>query len=248
MAIYLYDRSFEGFLTVVHAHYYRETATEILSREPVQTSLLEPATLLITDEKKSELVYEAIEKKISPFDLKRVYRSFANSEEGKEMYLLRYLILGFKLGARVSSYHGDPVVRRIELLEGKVNREIERFLGLLRFSALEKGALYGVIEPDHDVLEFLGSHFCKRLPEDTFVIHDLKREKAVIGSRGSWILQKAGKEQLQIPEGFVREEEEIRSLWRLYFQAIAIQERTNSRCQKNFMPHRYWKNLTEFDR
>jgi probable DNA metabolism protein len=40
-------------------------------------------------------------------------------------------------------------------------------------------------------------------------------------------------------------EKEYQDLWKKYFETIAIKERTNPRCQKNFMPVRYWKNLTE---
>lgn len=248
MASYLYDRSFEGFLTCVHAHYYQSPATEILCREPEQTSLLEPAVMLTTDEEKARIVYEAIEKKISSFDLKRIYRGFASSEEGKEMALLRYILLGFRMGRKVSSLHGDPVVRRTELLEGKVSMEIHRFLGLVRFSSLEQGVLYSGIQPDHDILEFLGNHFCQRLRSELFVIHDRNRGKAVIGNRGNWSLQDVDQEQLRMLGEAGHQEEEVRDLWRLYFQAIAIRERTNPRCQKNFMPSRYWKNLTEFER
>ena len=248
MAVYRYDGTFEGFLTCVHAHYYQSPATEILSREPEQIRLLDPVTLLITEEDKARKVYEAIEKKMSPFDLKRIYRGFASSEEGKEMDLLRYILLGFRMGRKVSSLHGDPVVRRTELLEGKVSMEIHRFLGLVRFSSLEQGVLYSAIQPDHDILEFLGNHFCQRLPEELFVIHDRNRDKAVIGNRGSWILQAIDQDQLRMLGEAGCQEREIRDLWRLYFQTIAIRERTNPRCQKNFMPSRYWKNLTEFDR
>ena len=41
------------------------------------------------------------------------------------------------------------------------------------------------------------------------------------------------------------EEKEYRRLWKNYFDNIAIRERTNPRCQRNFMPVRYWKHLTE---
>ncbi|HSA34375.1 MAG TPA: DUF4130 domain-containing protein, partial [bacterium] len=34
-------------------------------------------------------------------------------------------------------------------------------------------------------------------------------------------------------------------MWRRYFKDIAIPERRNPRCQRRFMPVRYWKYLTE---
>ena len=47
-----------------------------------------------------------------------------------------------------------------------------------------------------------------------------------------------------IPE-ISADERHYRRLWKSYFENIAIKERTNPRCQKNFMPVRYWKHLTE---
>ena len=34
-------------------------------------------------------------------------------------------------------------------------------------------------------------------------------------------------------------------LWKLFFKTIAIRERTNSRCQMQFMPKKYWQDLIE---
>ena len=41
------------------------------------------------------------------------------------------------------------------------------------------------------------------------------------------------------------EEKEYQTLWQKYFDHIAIKERKNSNCQRNFMPLRYRKHLTE---
>jgi len=49
-------------------------------------------------------------------------------------------------------------------------------------------------------------------------------------------------------EGFLYQtetDEGFRRLWQLYFDTIAIRERTNPACQKRMMPVRYWNNLVE---
>ncbi len=245
MAIYCYDGSFEGFLTCVHAHYYRAPASDIRREGFQQLDLLEPVVSLDTDPEKAEAVTAAIRRKISVWDLQRVYRGFAAAERGKEMDLLRYLLLGFRIGSGVRSFHSHPAVQRAELLERRVSRETERFLGLVRFSSLEQNILYSAIEPDHDILEFLGEHFAGRLPEELFIIHDLNREKAVIACRGEWRLQMTEPGRLRQLGRAGAQEKEIRSLWCLYFQTVAIRERTNPRCQRALMPERYWKNLVE---
>ena len=41
------------------------------------------------------------------------------------------------------------------------------------------------------------------------------------------------------------EEIEYQNLWKLFFNTIAIKERTNPRCQMQYMPKKYWNDLIE---
>jgi probable DNA metabolism protein len=195
-----------------------------------------------TDNGRAARVYEAIGRKLSSHDLRRVYRVFLSCDPSKETKLLRYLELGFKTGPKISSLHGNPVVFDVQQIDGKVNLEVHRFCGLVRFSVLKGEVLYAPIEPDHDICELLAKHFCDRYRNDPFIIHDKKRSKALIAYGGSYYISAFSQQNLP---GFSDEEEEYQLLWKKFFEAIAIKERTNPRCQKNLMPVRYWSNLTE---
>ena len=81
-----------------------------------------------------------------------------------------------------------------------------------------------------------------RYKNDPFIIHDVRRSKALVAYQCRWYISDF--DGSDIP-GISDDEEKIRALWRDYFKNIAIKERTNPRCQKNFMPERYWKHLTE---
>jgi len=245
MASYLYDASFEGFLTCIHASYYEEEATGIWPKGGYPGSLFEKPEEIITSVEKAERVYLAIRNKISKGDLRRIYRVFNSTLPEKEMKLLAYIKLGFQLGSKVSLHHANPTVKIIEETQRKVGREIERMLGLVRFSSLEGGILYAPIEPDHDVLEFIADHFSDRLKSEAFILHDAGRGKAVISQGGDWYISDFSQRELDEFPRFSKDEEEFRILWKKYFEAIAIKERINPRCQKNFMPVRYWRNLTE---
>ena len=96
--------------------------------------------------------------------------------------------------------------------------------------------------PDHQVLELLADHFADRFKNNPFIIHDIKRNKAVVGSGGIWYLTYFTGEELPEP---CSDERQYQKLWKQYFETIAIRERTNPRCQKTLMPVRYWKHLTE---
>jgi len=242
MIDYLYDGTFEGVLTCIHHHYYTDKAAGIFEKTSYQANLLTGYVEIETDVEKATVVYEAIQKKISSYDLRRIYRVFLSNDPEKEMKILRYVVLGFKLGGGISMLHGNPVVFDVQFLEKKVYVEKERMLQFVRFSVTADGVLYSEIEPDNDVLELLHTHFCDRFKNSPFVIHDTKRHKALVAYQKNWYITDFNEEA--VPETDI-DEINYRKLWKKYFEKIAIKERINPECQKRFMPQRYWKHLTE---
>lgn len=242
MVDYLYDGSFEGFLTCIYYHYYEEKAAGIFTSNNYQPSILNAFIEVKSEAEKATKVYDAVGKKISPYDLQRIYRVFLSTVDNREMLLLNYIRLGFKIGSKISLLHGNPYVSPVEKAEKKVTAEVHRLFGLLRFSVLEGEVLYAVLEPDHDVLEFLAEHFTDRYKNEPFIIHDKKRDKALVSQGGQWFITDFTESNLP---RLSKNEKEYRALWKKYFETIAIKERTNPKCQKNFMPVRYWKHLTE---
>jgi probable DNA metabolism protein len=261
---YLYDGSFEGFLTCVFEHYYTEKADGVFREDVYQLDLTRKAISLRTDEEKANRVFNAVRQKISEWDAERVYRAHCTEEPEKEMSSLRYIELGFRMGGRIRLLHGHPVVMAVEKAERRLGNEVHRLLGLVRFSeklisvASDAGdiknesmrpasgaigrILYSPIEPDNDCLEFLAPHFIDRLREEPFIIHDLKRGKALAAYNKRWDIV-----ELAADAALIESTEEVMyaTLWRKYFGTMAIRERTNPVCQRNLMPARYWKHLTE---
>lgn len=242
MMDYIYDGTFDGLLTCIHHHYYTEKAEMISNEEDYQPSFLTCFMNVETDEAKAEIVYNAIAEKISAYDLRRIYKVFLSNDADKEMKILRYVIKGFKKGPSISMLHGDPVVYDVQSIEKKIEREKERMLQFVRFSVMKNDVLYARIEPDHDVVALTAEHFCDRYKNEPFIIHDVKRCKALVGYRGEWYMTRF--EEKDVPS-ISNDEKEYRALWKNYFDNIAIKERKNNRCQRSFMPLRYWENLTE---
>ena len=195
-----------------------------------------------TDLEKADRVYQAIRRKISYMDLRRIYKCFLSTVPDKEMILLRYIVLGFHIGSGISKLHGNPDVFAAQEIEKKINVEAERMRQFVRFSVMQGDILYARIEPDHDVLELIGDHFSERFRNDPLLIHDVRRGKAMAGYQGKWYITSFAEND--VPEES-EEEKEYQTLWQKYFDHIAIKERKNSNCQRNFMPLRYRKHLTE---
>jgi probable DNA metabolism protein len=241
---YLYDGTFEGLLTCVYQNYYGTRAEGIYPAEDYQVSILQPFERLKTDETKAMAVYKGIRSKISEEALERIYKVHLSTFPDKEIIILRYIRLGFKQGSSISSLHAHPVVLAMQEQEHKVGLEVHRLMGLLRFSEIG-GILFCRVEPDHDILELMADHFSDRYKNERFIIYDKRRGKAVFSEGGLWYISTFDPE---IIPGFDQEEKLYQKLWKTYFDNIAIKERTNPRCQRNFMPARYWKNLTEISK
>ena len=147
MQDYLYDGTFEGFLTCVYHHYYTEPASGICLKEEYQSSLLGGFQEVHTDLAKADRVYQAIQRKISYMDLRRIYKCFLSTVPGKEMILLRYIVLGFRTGPGISKLHGNSDVFAAQTIEKKINVETERMLQFVRFSVMQGNILYARIDP-----------------------------------------------------------------------------------------------------
>lgn len=242
MIDYLYDGSFEGLLTCIYHHYYTEKASGVFQKSEYQSNMMNRYLEVETCSEKADRVYKAIGEKISKYDLGRIYKAYLSSVPDKEMKILRYVVLGFRYGCKISNYHGAKTVFDIQEAEKKINVEMDKLYGLVRFSQLENGVMYSEVEPDHDVLELVANHFSDRFRGQPFIINDLRRDKALVAYGGKWEITSFA--ALELPP-FEKEETKYRKMWKSYFDTMAIKERINPKCQANMMPRKYWKYLTE---
>jgi probable DNA metabolism protein len=251
--IYLYDGTFDGFLSCVYEHYYSEKADDICPPGAYQPNMLTASRRVPTDEGRAGKVETAIIGKISPYAFARIYRVYRTSTVSKEMMLLNYLRFCFKRGPGAAFLHSHPLVHPVARAEQKIGNEVHRLCGLIRFASVSAPAgegaaqteiLYARVSPDHEALEFLAPHFADRFKNEPFIIHDTKRGRAVFAWQRRWHLADFTEQDAATLVNTAREEA-YRSLWRNYFDTMAIEERKNPRCQRNLMPARYWENLPE---
>ena len=120
--------------------------------------------------------------------------------------------------------------------------EAQRFIQFIRFSDFN-GALISTIKPEHIVLPLLADHFIERYINEQFLIYDKTHRMGLI-----YTDHKARIEFLEdyAMPNLTEEEKSYQKLWRLFYDTVAIKERRNERCRMNFMPKKYWKNMTEF--
>lgn len=247
---YLYDGSFDGLLTCIYHNYYQEPADGIYQPEYYHPSLLTGSTYVTSDTRLAARVYNAIEAKISVEALDLVYKTFLSSCPDKENLILNYLQVGFRMGAKIDLHHTHPDILPVRKAAHKVGAEVHRFLGLVRFADAGK-FLYAGISPDHHILPLIADHFSDRLASECWIIHDKKRNLAVIYDGNNSPNQFQCKWYLtdfshQWEPAVSQEEQYFQQLWQLYFNHISITTRFNPRLQSQFVPRRYRCNLVEF--
>lgn len=246
MLVYVYDGSFEGILTAVYEAYYRkEKPGRLQAAQNFTMNLFDRYEHILTDREKADKVYQAVLTKISASALRRAFHVFLSDDPDKGTRIYRYLQLGFRCGAMVDRHLHEEDVLAVHQISRRVAFECHRFTGLLRFAKMEREIYYAKYEPDHNITMLLAPHFAARLSDQDWIIHDAKRGLAAIYNRQEWILTDDLPETL--PE-FADDEMTVQGIWQGYFRSIFIAERKNIRLQKNMMPARYWKNLTEMDR
>jgi probable DNA metabolism protein len=109
---------------------------------------------------------------------------------------------------------------------------------------MEGDYYYAALEPDYNIISLLALHFSKRLSDQRWVIHDLKRKSAVVYDKEGWFLTSIAK---PLNSHLSTDEKDFQGLWKLYFKNIAIENRKNPRLQKQYMPVRYWAHLVEME-
>lgn len=243
LVIYIYDGTWDCFLTAVHHYYYdHEQITNIESSLSYSQNLIDEYREIKTDILKSKAVEQAILNKISFESLDNIIHCFFSEIEGRELWILNYIKLGFKIGCRIDSMLGNQTVLDVLIPSRKVKAESHLMLGIIRFELLENNIYYANIQPDHNIITFISPHFKDRFADQNWVIHDTKRKLAALYNTERMLISYM--DLANIPN-IHADELKFQSLWKNYFKHISIKSRINPQLQKRFIPKRYWKQLTE---
>lgn len=240
--IYCYDGSYAGFLCCVFESYAKkEQPCSIIGPDEAQGALFQTRRI-DTDEEKARRVAASIPQKMGREAPDFLRRAFLSCLPDKELYMLKFMYLGYEHGPRVMRMLSDDVVHRLWSSVRFLNGETEKYRGFLRFS-VHNGVLLSVIRPNNHVLPFLLAHFRGRFPGEKFLIYDrTHRMLCAYGGGRSWVEEAV---DFELPDAD-EEEGHYRSLWRLFYDTVAIKERENPRCRMGHMPKRYWEHMTEF--
>jgi probable DNA metabolism protein len=231
---------------------YRTAADKTAPDAILRPNDAEPGSLFdtITIENNSEIALgtaNALKKRASGRMLSDAWFALLSCDlsggQNVDMALWQMLANVWERGRRAEFDLADESAHVVHNAARRTGREYHRYLGLVRFRDLG-GLFYAEVEPDCDVIALLADHFSARLPDQGWILHDLRRKKAVLYDTKTWIVADMPP-QISGSIEKVGKYDVYQDLWREFYRSTTTIQRLNYKTQRGHMPKKYWKHLTE---
>lgn len=249
MRIYTCDRDWICVLTAIYDAWTSKIGHQNIriEYEPVeQYSFFNEYYRIEADEEKASKVIDAVIGKISYNFYHNLAYTYMAYETDVPDVIYRMMILGFAYGEAVTGMRQFKEVNRYLEIRKRLGREVNRFQEVVRFHKVGNGYV-AHIEPKSRLVVALGPIFSDRMPSENYMIVDDIHHEALIGPADKeFYIMALSEEEMQ---DIIRTEEandEFTVMWKKYFDAVAIQERKNDKCQKNMFPVWARKHAVEF--
>ncbi len=243
------DASPEGIVSAVGAIYlagcsHRPVALHL--RGHCQPRLGETIIDVPEDEPLARRVLEGFRRSTSPQDAKRVLYACMSDSPLKAQFVLAFMRRGFDLKAPLYHHRAEPALVDAFELAYAVSHECEHARQFVRFHRLENGAYYSRFEPNANVVPLVMGHFSARFNTQPFLIHDPRHN--VVGfwnGSSTQLVQLRNIKELPIDTTPSAEDRYYHALWKRFYDSVSIDARANPNLRRQFMPKRFWKNLSE---
>ncbi|MDP4277690.1 MAG: TIGR03915 family putative DNA repair protein [Bacteroidota bacterium] len=252
MSVYRYDKTFEGLLTAIFDAYNRKIFPDYLVAEGGQLPLFaEEVYTVYTGNEKSARVWKAIEKKVSTGACRMIQAVWLSEEPDSDQLLFRYIRKNIDSPVSIETNFGDEDVLAMMKLAKSVNQEAERIRQFVRFQKTADGIFFAPIAPKYNALPLAVDYFHSRFSDQEWVVYDTRRNYGyhynlktvdVFTFDENDPLSASGKLH---PEQMAENEVLFQDFWKSYIKTMTIRERLNLKLQRQHMPVRFWKYLTE---
>ena len=165
----LYDGSFAGFLTCVGESFRQKVYPFYFLSPGVEQISLYPILETPTDQALAKSVYRSLEETVSSTFRRLITYSFLTCLPQRERTMFDLIYLAFHQ-ALPQDLTDDRVLLLTRAIQ-HLTHEAHQLKGFVRFADYG-GVLVGQVAPKNRVLPLLRPHFCQRLPEEAFLLHD----------------------------------------------------------------------------
>lgn len=238
----LYDETYDGFLTCLYRHFAMEPTAGIYPQETYQTVFTASPQVVSTKKRQARYMASMLERHLGCPGATDIYYAHLSQVSNWENITLAFVDLCFRQGAHYREAHTHPQVFPFDSLVRKVKMEVHRYEGYVRFRQWGD-CLYAKIHPQYFILPALKNHFADRYHGENLIIHDEKRNLALLAKEGSCLFVPFDKDTLPSQQP----EDPFIGLWKQYVQTIAITSRINPKLQRQFVPLKYRKDLVEME-
>lgn len=252
MNLYLYDKTFEGLLTLVFdAYAHKAFPDQILGESDPLPLFGDTAFRVITNREKAQRVWRGLQKKISKEACGMLSIIFLSELQEIEMLIFRYMQKAFAASKSIEVNFADDDVLECTKIYRQVGREAERMRMFVRFQKTADGIFFAPMEPRYNVLSLVADFFTDRFGDQRWVIYDVKRDYGLFYDLKKTQIVTFDKLDFDLKTGKLHDdqasadEQLFRSLWQTYFKSIAIKERLNPKLHRQLLPKRFWKFLPE---
>jgi probable DNA metabolism protein len=251
MIVFRYDKTFEGLLTAVFDAYNRKSFPDkLLGNDEIEPLFVDELFTVITQDEKSNRVYRSLKKKMMPVTFNMLMYVWLSEVQGSDELLFRYIRKTFDSKESIELNFADDDVLQVRNLAKKVNTEKLRLIEFVRFQKAADDIFFAPVSPDHNCLPLVIEHFTDRFADQKWIIYDTKRSYGYFYDLKNVTEMTLDSTNL-FPEGkldeelMAKDEKLFQELWRGYFKSMTIKERINLKLQRQHLPKRYWKYLTE---
>jgi len=251
MTTVIYDGTYQGWLTAIFEIFEYKLKDVFFAKEQgASASLFSPPHSVITDDTKAKRVMKGLEERLSVEGMRRVYRTFLCEEQGSEELLWRYVSHVFLNKENIETDFSNPSVWKVKQTSKRVKYEAHRMKAYVRFKLTKDQLYYAIVEPDHNVLPLIATHFKGRYSDQRWLIYDVKRKYGIYYDLQTVTTVEIDFNSAITSSRYIAEisddrEEFFQELWRRYFSSVNIAARKNIKLQLKEMPKRYWKHMTE---
>ena len=252
MVIYRFDGSFDGLLTAVFDSFARKERPDALLPPDGEMPLFYDTLHEVeTDLEKSTRVWKKLSASISAGARTALMTAFLTDNPDFSLLALRFVSRAVTTSPSIENDFSDPAVLSVVKEGRRVRGEAHHLLQFVRFQKAVDGTYFSMVEPLFDVLPFAIKHFADRFSDQPFIIYDRARDYGYHydGKETKRITLRSDSYHLstgRLSDELMDPDERLyQQLWRNYVRYTAITERTNPRKQRQDMPVRYWKYLTE---
>lgn len=200
-------------------------------------------------EKKVMAVENLIKKHLGYNTYWDIYHAVLSDDEDKGNAILGTMLEARKLAnsKKIMEHLTHPKVHKVFELSRKVANEAHYYREIIRFKELENGILFAQIEPKAQILACIGDHFGNRFPLENWMIYDQTHHMFLVQQKEKkWILVVGEQFNQEVVHKVSTREGTYVKLWKTFFESIAIKERESYERQRQHLPLRYRKHITEF--